>query len=336
MVDVSVIVPVHNGAAFLDETERQLTALLEASSLSVEIIAIDDHSTDTSLEIISAWPGRMPAVRILHAEERGVARARNQAVAVARGDYVWFTDADDAWSPFVVDALFAAATRSGADLVVANATKVLANGDLALIEDAPEEESYDARETFRRVLEGRVQGHLWNKLFSRELLGRDPFPTTRAHSDLGGVLGVIPRVTRTVALPESLYEYVIRPGSILNTSSYRWQDLHDCLAIAVDVSQRLGQPMVRELARFAGQNVAIPVANECLRRREWMDPKTVAEAMRQSRKLITIPVIAAFVRARKLSLAGRLVLLRFAPSVYAYVYRRASRASSIATDLPSH
>jgi len=330
MVDVTVIVPVHNGASFLDETERQLTALLDATSLSVEVIAIDDHSSDSSREIISAWPERMPAVRILHAEERGVARARNQAVAAARGDYIWFTDADDAWSPLVVDALFAAATSSGADLAVSNATKVLPNGGLGLIEDAPDDESYDARETFRRVLDGRVQGHLWNKLFSRELLGENPFPATRAHSDLGGVLGVIPRITRTVAVPEALYRYIIRPGSILNTSSYRWQDLHDCLAIAERVSEEFGQPSGRALARFAAQNVAIPVANECLRRREWMDAATTAEALRQSRKLVTVPVLADFVRARKIGLASRLALLRFAPALYAYVYRRASRASSIA------
>lgn len=330
MVDVTVIVPVHNGASFLDETERQLAALLDATSLSVEVIAIDDHSSDRSLEIISAWPQRMPTVRILHAEERGVARARNQAVAAARGDYIWFTDADDAWSPSVVDVLFTAATSSGADLVVANATKLLPSGGVGLIEDAPEVESYDARETFRRVLDGRVQGHLWNKLFSRELLAENPFPATRAHSDLGGVLGVIPRITRTVAVPEALYRYVIRPGSILNTSSYRWQDLHDCLAIAESVSERLGEQSDKALARFAGQNVAIPVANECLRRREWMDAETMADAMRRSRKLITIPVIADFLRSRRLGLAGRLALLRFAPPVYAYVYRRASRASSIA------
>lgn len=330
MVDVTVVVPVHNGASFLDETERQLAALLSTTVLAVEVIAIDDHSTDQSLEIISAWPELMPEVRVLQAEERGVARARNQAVAAARGDYVWFTDADDAWSPLVVDALHAAAAGSGADLVVSNATKVLPNGGLGVIEDAPEAESYDAREMFRRVLEGRVQGHLWNKLFSRQLLGENPFPATRAHSDLGGVLGVIPRITRTVAVPDALYSYVIRPGSILNTSSYRWNDLHDCLAIAESVSERLGEQSDKALARFAGRNVAIPVANECLRRREWMDAETMAEAMRRSRELITVPVIADFLRARKFGLAGRLALLRFAPSAYAYLYRRASRASSIA------
>lgn len=329
MVAVTVIVPVHNGEGFLDETERQLEAMLAATSAAVEVLVIDDHSTDRSLEIISTWPARLPGVRVLSAEGRGVARARNQAVAAALGQYVWFTDADDAWQPRIVQIMLDTASLSSADLVVANARKLLADGTTRLIEDAPHPEQYDARETLARVLDGRVQGHLWNKLFSRALLGTDPFPPTRAHSDLGGLLSLIPQIGTTAAVPETVYDYVIRAGSILNNSDYQWQDLHDCLAIAEKVNTALLTGNRAQLAIFRCQNVAIPTANECIRRRSLLPPEQFSVAISTTRTTIRPYDIVTLLRAGKRGLAARAFLLRFLPTAYFVLFTKFHRGSAI-------
>lgn len=329
MVTVSVVVPVHNGEDFLESTERQLDAMLAATTASLEVLVIDDHSTDSSLEIVSAWPERYPEVRVLSAEGRGVARARNQAVSAARGQYVWFTDADDTWDPEIVQVMLDAAIEAHADLVVSNATKIFPDGSRTIIEDAPRAELYGARETLERVLDGRLQGHLWNKLFSRATLGNDPFPLTRAHSDLGGVLALIPSIRTTTAVPHAMYDYVIRSGSILNGTNYRWRDLNDCLGIAERVCAELGLSGSRALSIFTCRNIVIPVTNECLRRRDIMEPGELRIALSSTRAAARPRDVAALVRAREWVLLGRMGLLIGMPRTYAGLFRRLNRSAAI-------
>lgn len=88
---VSCIVPVHNGEKHLGAT---LASIVAQSWSNLEIVVVDDHSTDASAEIAAAVD---PRVRVVPCEGRGPAAARNAGVLAARGDYVAFLDADDLW-----------------------------------------------------------------------------------------------------------------------------------------------------------------------------------------------------------------------------------------------
>ena len=90
---VSVIVPVHNGAAFLAETLRAVAAQTHAP---VELILVDDESTDDSVTVAQA--SGVP-FKLLRQRNAGVSRARNAGLAAAQGKYVCFLDQDDVWYP---------------------------------------------------------------------------------------------------------------------------------------------------------------------------------------------------------------------------------------------
>jgi len=92
-VSVSVIIPTYNHAAFLSEA---LESVFAQTSHPLEIIVVDDGSTDETAEVLRAYEGR---IRVLSQSNRGVAAARNAGAPLASGDLLAFLDADDAWLP---------------------------------------------------------------------------------------------------------------------------------------------------------------------------------------------------------------------------------------------
>ena len=101
---VSVVIPCYNAADFLHET---LQSVLAQSHVPVEVLVIDDGSTDDSAQIADSYG---PLVRVIGQENRGESVARNRGVAEAGGDWVAFVDADDVWEPDKLEAQLAAAT----------------------------------------------------------------------------------------------------------------------------------------------------------------------------------------------------------------------------------
>jgi len=94
---VSVIIPVYNGERYLAETIESVIAQTE---VNWEIIAVNDGSSDNSLAILEGYAKKIPdRIQVITVGNGGVSRARNTAVAAARGMYVAFLDQDDLWAP---------------------------------------------------------------------------------------------------------------------------------------------------------------------------------------------------------------------------------------------
>lgn len=91
---LSIIIPVHNCEAFLEECLSSLTEQ-NISKKDYQIICINDGSTDNSENIILEYQKRFHNIVLLNQEQGGVSKARNAGLKVAKGDYIWFVDADD-------------------------------------------------------------------------------------------------------------------------------------------------------------------------------------------------------------------------------------------------
>ena len=114
MPAVSVIVPVYNAEAFLDKCLESLTG---QSFRDLEILCVDDCSTDGSPAILKAWAENDGRIKVLSfAENRGPSAARNAALEAAAGDYVAFVDSDDFVAPDFLEKLYGAAVREQADV----------------------------------------------------------------------------------------------------------------------------------------------------------------------------------------------------------------------------
>ena len=112
------MIAAHNAAAFLDDA---VSSALTQTCRAVEVIAVDDGSSDGTHEALAAWARRDTRVTVLRHEHcRGAAAARDTAIAHAKGRWIAVLDADDAFLPERVERLIALAEETGADLLADN------------------------------------------------------------------------------------------------------------------------------------------------------------------------------------------------------------------------
>ncbi len=223
---VSVIVPAYNAADFLNGAiERLLHQTIGADSAAIEIIVVDDGSTDATGQIGAEAAAAHPNVHFYRQERNGgVARARARAVAESHGEFLWFIDCDDDWSDRALEKLVAAARSTSADVVVCGAEYVYPGRRRPLAAPgltAP----ITGAEAFRLLLDGELTGHLWNKLFRRTLTREIEFTPARVHSDLAMVAQLLAAADRVAMISDVLYSYVVRGGSIIRSSPRRAESL---------------------------------------------------------------------------------------------------------------
>lgn len=183
-VSVSIIVPCYNVAAYLDQCMESLTG---QSMKDIEIICVNDGSSDCTAEILREWRNRDRRVRIIDQKNSGVSAARNSGMAAAAGTYIGFVDPDD---------------------------MVERNMFQRLVTAAAEKEA----ERFRRGTPwSRCAGTVWNKLIRRELLEENGLrfvPGLSQGEDLYFCLMLLTFAPRLLILPDQLYHYRReRPGS---------------------------------------------------------------------------------------------------------------------------
>ena len=115
-VKVSVIIPVYNAYDYL---RPAIDSILDQTLTELEVICIDDGSTDNSLEILKEYQERDPRVRIVTETNAGPGIARNNGIKRARGEYLAFLDADDFYEPTFLEELYTVAVRDSLDIAIA-------------------------------------------------------------------------------------------------------------------------------------------------------------------------------------------------------------------------
>ena len=190
---VSIIVPVYNAQKGLS---RCLESICSQTYQELEIIVLNDGSTDDSLAICEQFRAKDPRLVVVDKENEGVSRTRNAGLALAQGDYIQFADSDDVLDPDYTQNLVQAALQHSADLVIAPYWMVIPSNSsktghaletlqesLGIEPEAPKTEVhkygflpqgvYSREDYARRLMQQPASfyyGVLWNKLYRREML----------------------------------------------------------------------------------------------------------------------------------------------------------------------
>ena len=128
---VSVIVPIYNAELFLD---RCLASVLKSTITNIEVICVDDGSTDESLKSVQAWADRDSRIMVFSQQNQGQAIARNLGITLARGKYVYFLDSDDYISPILLSRCTAVMEQWNLDVVYFDGVTFV-DGDLEAMKD---------------------------------------------------------------------------------------------------------------------------------------------------------------------------------------------------------
>ena len=206
---VSVIVPVYNVAPYLREA---LDSVVGQSYRNLEIIIVDDGSTDGSAEICDEYRSD-PRVRVIHQENRGLSNARNVGLDVSSGVYIAFLDSDDAFHPDFIQKM----VDKIEDADVAVCRFEVHQGTLesrGQIYPRMKEGVYNREESLRALADGKINVSVWNKLYRRELWREIRFPDGHNYEDIHTTYRIFDCCRRVKVQDRALYLHRRRPGSI--------------------------------------------------------------------------------------------------------------------------
>ena len=172
-IKVSVIMPIYNASDFL---KPAIDSVIDQTLREIEIICIDDGSTDGSLDIIKEYQKTDDRIRIITETNAGPALARNNGLKRARGEYVAFLDADDFFKPELLESLYEAAVEGDLDIAIAR-YDIYNSKKAAFYENVESEHGrmYDGGKITSKnehpdfILQSTT-GSAWNKLFKRSFL----------------------------------------------------------------------------------------------------------------------------------------------------------------------
>lgn len=217
---VSCIVPIYNVEQYLKDC---VDSLLQITEITVEIILVDDGSTDSSFEIAKQYADQYPYVKVIHQPNKGLSEARNRGLEVAKGEYIAFIDSDDWIDANGLVRLYKQAQRNQADLILGNIVYVYPDGTrqspyLPLMEsltDCVLSGRCCFMESYRQ---GKLVPMATSYLYRRCWLERYPLRFEPIlHEDELWTVKAMCLAERVVCTEWSFYYYRQRPGSIMNT-----------------------------------------------------------------------------------------------------------------------
>ena len=214
---LSVIIPAYNIADYI---ERGLDSVRNQTYRNLEIIVVDDGSTDDTGARCDRIASEDQRIQVIHKENGGPAEARNVGIVRAKGSYIGFVDGDDWVDPDMYEKMLGALKEQRADIAICRYRHVYKSYteeksvDRAILFEGQEALQYYVQETE----EYAIQNAAWNKLYKREVLANITFPVGKWYEDIMFATMALSRANRCIYLDTACYNYIIdREGSIMNT-----------------------------------------------------------------------------------------------------------------------
>ncbi len=242
-VKVSVILPVYNQEKYL---ETAINSLRNQSLKDIEIICVNDGSTDNSLNILNDYVQKDARIKLINQKNQGPGAARNTGLKAAKGEYIAFLDPDDWFEKNAMEELYNKAEKHNCDLIVFNFNKVGESGKflgqynlktrLQRFYSLNEDENFTWHNVKPRVL-GGLHPAAWNKLYKRELIRNHKlhFAKSSLAEDNVFVFGAALNAKSIGYSDKCYYNYLIRNDSAIRTRS----DKNFCIFKSIDSVKKL-------------------------------------------------------------------------------------------------
>ncbi len=219
---ISVLIPAYNVAQYI---EMAIDSVLRQTFSDFELIVINDGSTDGTGEILERYKTLDSRIQVYHSENRGIANARNQAVAYAKGEYVTFIDSDDAVKEDYLESLYENAEKYNADVVVASFYRYEEAEGMyyfTTLEQGYEVKEFTGQEVYQNYYSPVNAYNIafvvaWGKLFRRELISRLHFPNGKLHEDSFAIYKAYLLANKIIYVNKHLYMYRRRANSIMSS-----------------------------------------------------------------------------------------------------------------------
>nr|WP_320057195.1 glycosyltransferase [uncultured Bacteroides sp.] len=242
---ISIIILVHNLENYIREC---LISVIEQTYTNLEIIIINDGSTDRSSSICDEFAAQDKRINIIRQKNSGISYSRNIGLDNAHGAYIGFVDGDDWIEKDMYETLLGLMVEYNADISMCshflefnNATKANSDSGEILV--------FNNKEAVSNLLDDTIiKNYLWEKLYKRELFIDIRFPIGQTYEDMATQYRLFYNSKKTVSLSSPKYHYRIRKGSVTNNpsslidESQYLQALHNQFQFAINKNITIKKP----------------------------------------------------------------------------------------------
>lgn len=207
---VSVIIPVYNSANYLDAC---LDSLVMQTCNSIEIIAINDGSTDESAQILDEYAKQYPIVRVIHQENHGISETRNLGIKEAKGTYIGFVDSDDYVDVTMFEDMARKAIDEALDVVVCDYVEHVEGNQTLRVHQLPSFDKTTLKDKPNLLFD--INASPWNKLYRRAFLIEHNlyFPLKVKYEDTFVLLGALLHASSIGKIDTPYVHYIVHEGS---------------------------------------------------------------------------------------------------------------------------
>ena len=211
---ISVIVPVYNVEEYLEEC---LDSIQKQTYIDIEVILVNDGSTDRSKEICERYCEKDSRFKLVNQENKGLSGARNRGMSESKGEFISFVDSDDVIKEDMLEQLMKQMTSEDIDIVECWNTNDKHELYLPSSKDAEIIFQGNGKEALVSLCKDNiVRLNAWAKLYRRQVILNFPFLEDLFYEDVYGGIGILKHIRKMVKINYIGYYYRVRPGSIMN------------------------------------------------------------------------------------------------------------------------
>lgn len=246
---ISIIIPVYNVEPYL---HKCLDSVLKQTYTNLEVMLIDDGSTDGSAGICHAYAAADKRIRLVRQENQGPGMARNKGLDLCQGEYIFFIDADDYMDLDLLQTLYVNLCLYDADMVACYTKNVVVLKEIT--DDGNDKAKFSKRVVYENQEELYVDLYLqkvpvciWGKLFKRQFFLTHRFEKYRMSEDVLLWLSLYGQIKKAVFLQVRKYYYVVRADSLMSYNKFNTNIFDDQIIMGKlrealpKISKKLGQ-----------------------------------------------------------------------------------------------
>ena len=201
---LSVIIPVYNAEKYIEDC---LESIIKQTYKNLEIILVDDGSTDNSYKLCENYMSKDNRIKVFHKENGGVSSARNLGIDNASGEYITFVDIDDSLSADMYEKMMTKLISEKADICVCNYQEVLKNKKVLSKHDYSFG-CFEKEEVLRGYLNDKFSPYVWDKIYKLNIVKENKFNShVLVCEDALFNLNICFYAKKIVAIDEYLYMY---------------------------------------------------------------------------------------------------------------------------------
>ena len=207
---ISIIVPVYNVEKYLNKC---IDSIINQTYKNIEIILVDDGSTDNSGKICDEYLLRDSRIKVIHKNNGGLSSARNEGINISSGEYIGFVYSDDWVEPNMYEEMYKKILYSNADIVDCGYWKEYENKSIKYI--SANEVKFCGENLLQKCyLSNLVQPEVCRKLYKRYIFNNVKFPLNKYYEDAFIFIPTLNIIRLFIIIPSALYHYRQRKGGI--------------------------------------------------------------------------------------------------------------------------